>query len=416
MPAIPADPAARLADLDAMVAGLERLHPIFRGAGGAAAKARFEARAGELEARLPGLRSDQVEVELAALAASLGDGHTSLVLPTFALLPVDLYRFEEGFFVTSVAKEYQAILGKRLVSIGGIPVERLCSELSAIVAHDNASGLSGQIRYYLVRPDILAGLGLVPAGSESLAVAVRGGGDAVLEVEMQVRRYMDEAPDFVSADSGGELPLYRAHADERYWKALVPGSKTLYIAYNKCREDPKLPMKAFAKEVDGVLGSGAADRVFLDLRNNGGGSQLVFWPLLRVLSSRSRGARGIPVYVAIGRKTFSSAVLNAMELAQGESGLFSLFAPSASATFVGEASGGKPNHYGDVGSFVLPRSGYRVQCSTKHFTFWPSEADALEPAISAPPTWADYLSGRDPALEAVIALEPPFACSMGEPK
>jgi hypothetical protein len=326
------------------------------------------------------------------------------VLPTFALLPVDLYQFEEGFYVTSVAKDYEAILGKRLVSIGGVPVERLCAGLSAIIAHDNASGLAGQIRYYLVRPDLLSGLGFIPAGSESLAVAVQDEGGAVVEVEMRVRRYTDEAPDFVSADSGTALPLYRAHARERYWKALVPGTKTLYIAYNSCREDPKLPMKAFAEEVDGVLGTGAADRVFLDLRNNGGGSQLVFWPLLRVLSSHSRGARGIPVYAAIGRKTFSSAVLNAMELAQGERGLFSLFAPSASATFVGEASGGKPNHYGDVSSFVLPRSGYRVQHSTKHFRFWPSDEDALEPKLAFPVTWSDYQAGRDPVLEAVIAL------------
>jgi len=43
-------------------------------------------------------------------------------------------------------------------------------------------------------------------------------------------------------------------------------------------------MKAFAKEVDAVLASGAVDRVFIDLRGNGGGSSPLLWPLCRVLA------------------------------------------------------------------------------------------------------------------------------------
>jgi hypothetical protein len=119
----------------------------------------------------------------------------------------------------------------------------------------------------------------------------------------------------------------------------------------------------------------------------------------------ARGAAPIPVYVAIGRRTFSSAVLNAIELRQGNAIPF--LAPSAKATFVGEPSGGSPNHYGDKVSFSLPHSGFRVQCSTKHFTMWKDPAAlSLEPDHAIPVTWADWNAGADPVIDFVTGVKP----------
>jgi len=405
--AIPEDPAARLADLEALASGLVSKHPAFRERGSEAARARFEARAEELRSRLSGLSPEAAEVELARLVASLGDGHTGLVLPSYSLLPMDLYQFEEGFYVTSVAKEYPDLLGKRIVALGGVAIERIAAELAALVPHDNDSGLADQLRYRLVMPDLLAGLGLLPAGLERIEVEAADGAGRSQRTEVSVWTFEEEEPEFVSIDEGLELPAYRSRGKENYWFALAPGTRTLHLAYNRCRENPERPAREFAKELDRFLASGAADRVLVDLRNNGGGSQPVFWPILRVLASRAKGPGGLPVYVAIGRRTFSSAVLNAVELARGGRGLLALLAPSAGARFVGESSGGKPNHYGDVTSFRLPNSGLRVQHSTKHFKPWPNEAVALEPEIAIPLRWSDYRAGRDPVLEAVAGLQLP---------
>ncbi len=55
------------------------------------------------------------------------------------------------------------------------------------------------------------------------------------------------------------------------------------------------------------------------------------------------------IFVVIGRRTFSSGLLNAHDLAA-----------RTRAILIGEPTGGKPNSYGEVESFTLPRSGLRA--------------------------------------------------------
>ena len=75
------------------------------------------------------------------------------------------------------------------------------------------------------------------------------------------------------------------------------------------------------------------------------------------------------------------------------------------AVLVGEPTGGKPNHYGEVRRFRLPNVGLLVQYSTRYWLNYPgSDPLTLEPDVRAAVTVEDLLAGRDPALE--IALQP----------
>lgn len=408
-PRLPAEPGARLADLDYLLRELPKRHPAFREKTpeARAIVSRFKASAAELRAALPGMRGDEALAGFSRLLASLGDGHTSLVIPAYSMLPIDLYDFEEGLYVTAAPRERQELLGKRLVAIDGVPIAEIRAAMAAVISHDNAAALSGQFRYRLVLPELLSGLGIIPEGAVAARLTVEDGEGGRSEVDLPFAVWAEARaqPDIVGLGFEGQLPLYRTRTREPYWCALVPGSKTLYLAYNSCREDPKKPMRELEKEVAAYLESGKVDRVLVDLRNNGGGSSGLFWPMERLLSRYAtrpaRGRAAIPVYVGIGRKTFSSAILNAVELRQG--GGISALSPSSRAVFVGEPTGGRPNHYGDVRSLELPNSGLRVQYSTKHFRMWRDEAaDTLAPDIPVPVRWADFSAGRDPLLAAVV--------------
>jgi hypothetical protein len=71
---------------------------------------------------------------------------------------------------------------------------------------------------------------------------------------------------------------------------------------------------------------------------------------------------------------------------------------------VGEAPGGGLDMYGDVEVVTLPASRIVVLTSARYHERAPGdERLAIEPDRSAEVSWADYLAGRDPVLEAAAA-------------
>ncbi len=64
------------------------------------------------------------------------------------------------------------------------------------------------------------------------------------------------------------------------------------------------------------------------------------------------------MYVLIGRETFSSATLNALD-----------FKEMTDAVFVGEDTKEKPNHYGEIRGPTLPNTRLKVGYSTEYFYY-----------------------------------------------
>lgn len=115
-------------------------------------------------------------------------------------------------------------------------------------------------------------------------------------------------------------------------------------------------------------------------------------PFIKAIQARPALAARGSLFVIIGRGTYSSALQNAITLKQ-----------DTHAILVGEPTGGKPNHYGEVRYFNLPNAGLLVQYSTRYWLNYPgSDPLTLEPDIPAISTMSDLLAGRDPALEAVM--------------
>src|SRR5205085_5186928 len=103
------------------------------------------------------------------------------------------------------------------------------------------------------------------------------------------------------------------------------------------------------------------------------------------------------LFVITGRETFSAAqnLVNQIE-------------KYTEAIFVGEPTAGHPNHYGDNRPFTLPNSGLTVRAST----LWWQDLDPRDerlwtaPEIAAELSYSDYVSGKDPALQAVLDYVP----------
>ena len=95
----------------------------------------------------------------------------------------------------------------------------------------------------------------------------------------------------------------------------------------------------------------------------------------------------------MGRRTFSSAILNTYD-----------FLNHTSAITIGEQTSGKLNHFGEVRHFDLPHSQLRIWYSTKYFNIDPKNSNAINPSIGLPITFSDYNNGIDPVYEYVSTL------------
>ena len=89
-----------------------------------------------------------------------------------------------------------------------------------------------------------------------------------------------------------------------------------------------------------------------------------------------------------GRKTFSSAVINVMD-----------FLKYTNAILIGESTGGKPNHYGEVKVLELPSSKLQVVYSTKYFKNSGTDMNTIKPRIGIQTSFNDFINGIDPVYE-----------------
>src|SRR6185369_5735220 len=113
-----------------------------------------------------------------------------------------------------------------------------------------------------------------------------------------------------------------------------------------------------------------------------------------VSAATARGQRFLqaqPVMI-IGRRTYSSAILNAIQLRS-----------LGTVRMYGEPSGGSPNTYGEVLTMVLPNSQLIVNYSTRYFPFPAYPPGSLLPDVPLKMYSADYFARHDPFVAAVLA-------------
>jgi len=128
-----------------------------------------------------------------------------------------------------------------------------------------------------------------------------------------------------------------------------------------------------------------------DLRYNSGGNSLQGTLFIEKIMRHPKILKGIPVFVLIGRKTYSSAIINVMD-----------FKKYSNVTLIGEETAGKPNHFGEVRKFTLPNSGLTVGYSTKYFQRTSGNENTIKPDVEILLSISDFVKGIDPLLEYVI--------------
>lgn len=355
---------------------------------------RFDTELRAIDQTLAQASDSDVILSLMRLVASANVAHTLVRLPlvSFHRLPLTLFWFSDGLAVTAASEEYRDALGLPVEKIGRLTPAELETAVAPYISHENDVWLHQQSPSFMVLSELLGCLNLVDAdGRVSMTLAKPDGTPLVVRVAPGSAL---KPPAQVTAADALKVPtaLFRKHQDAYYWYEYLPDTKALYVQYNRCADDPTQPFSAFAKALFDFADAHAVERVVVDLRLNGGGNSTVIAPLITGLKSRpALSARG-RLYALIGRATFSSGLLAAIN-----------FRSDLHAILVGEPVGEKLNSYGEVRELTLPNSQVVVQYSTKFFKIASGDPATYEPDVTVTRSLAEALAGRDPALEAALA-------------
>jgi hypothetical protein len=359
----------------------------------------FDRSIAELNRDVPQLSDSEIILRLTRLVASLGVAHTCLELPSgtekcaFRVYPIRMEWFSDGLAVVSAARQYRAALGCRVVRIGPMKPEQAVAAMTPYVSYESETKLYLGSAFAMKYVELMQHVRIAnAAGHLSLRCATPNGKTFVMDVAPLP--YGETGTSVLSARRAFQTPTPFCEKNPKafYWYEYLPDSRTLYIQYRKCADEPGNPFADFVQKMFAFADAQTMDCVIIDLRYNGGGSSGIVNSLINELKKRPALCERGHLYALIGGHTFSSAIF-AVNRLQGD----------LHAILIGQPTGNKPNHFGQVASFELPNSKLKVKYSTKHFHMVRNgDPRSFDPDIDVPYSLEDFLAGRDPVFDAAL--------------
>lgn len=386
-------------DLAYLVEEAQRMHadparPAFAGP--------FTDAAADLRARIPDLTDDEILLGMMRLLAILNDGHTAIYGPDADTpnsfnglkLPFKFYLFPEGVYVVDGVGPWAEHAGSRVRRLGELSAEEVLERMAPYRGVDNPMTWKWMgPQFYLGSLALLRAVGATrsdravnvtleaPDGTVS-TLLVEGG-------EFDIERKLRPSP-----ATEGDPPLWLSRVADNYWIRPLPAHRAVYFQFNQVRDAENESLAEVAERLRKTLKKQGATRLIVDVRHNNGGNNSLVRPLVRVLVEFEMGGADRRIVVLTGRNTFSAAQNFVNRVEQW-----------TDAEFAGEPSSSRPNFVGEETNLLLPCSRVRGSVSSR---FW---QDSM-PGDDRP--WipmdlpielraADYFTGRDPVLEAVLA-------------
>jgi hypothetical protein len=365
----------------------------------------FDAAVNSLLNRIPQLSDLQVEIELRKIVALLGRSHSILLngkpdKDAFQPLPIQTYFFDEGLFIVAADAKHADLVGAQILSWGGHTPDEILNALNPLISQTN------RYRALRIAPELLRGttlpnaLGLNP-DRDKVVLSIRSSDGktrtTTLDADRTLQGYGDVPPPswtLLEQTSKKPLPLYLKNRTTNLWFEFVPETKTMYVAVNNLRNDPKQRAADFFAQVFKAIDEREVDKLVIDLRWCNGGDTANAQPLINGIIRRDKLNQSGKLFVVVGRQTFSAAVNAAV-----------LLEHNTNSIFAGEPTGDSPNFVGETNVVTVPYSKSRAIISNLYWQL-SSPQDArkwIAPTLYAPPTFESFRENRDPAMEAILA-------------
>jgi hypothetical protein len=384
------------------------------------AKAVFDQGIATLDAEAGALSDAGFEMAVSRLVALAGNAHTTVYKKQragiFGRAPLRFAWFADGLYVVRTTGPADDLLGRRVVTVDGRPVEQALTELrpylsgTAERARDDSPPLldcpsvlqtiwpdtdgahltvgleDGMVRQFVTLPPAPDPFGLVP-------IMVIGPGGY--------------GPDWKSVLT--EFPLSLREPDHVAFSASLDGGG-IYVRINANRDDDRGLLADQLATIAAGKPPGGWHRIILDLRLNDGGDERKTVDFTHALPDLL-GPNG-NLWILTGNATFSAAIITAARARH--------FLGNRTH-IVGEAVGDHEPFWTDGGPpVVLRNSGIAIghayfkqdwahgcyeptRCNPLQWLYGVAAGD-LTPEVKIGWSFADYAAGRDTGLERALAL------------
>lgn len=395
-------------DLDFIADRILRLHPrpFTR-----TTRAAFDSVQSMIRANLASWDDPRRAVETMKWVAMIEDGHTMAIgtLPPLgfsSVLPLFLRPCEDGLFVAAAGPGLENAVGAKVQRVGGLEASEALARVMAIASGDHRYTRLDRVPLFMMMPAVWKALGVTSDGTRlELEIERSGKRERIVAAagappEGWPGRFLDTEPRWPSGWTSARrlvanaVPRCDQRPDDAWWFEVLPGEKVVYARLRAMEFVSGGQMVSeFYDELFAAVDRVRPRALIVDLRHDHGGSNNVADAFVKKIVQRPWLDRPGGVFALIDRGTFSAAMNMAVFLEA-----------QTNVTFVGEPTGGGLNHYGDAPQVTTPALQLMLQVSTiPWLSRFPMDGRPwIAPQIAVPSTFADWSSGRDTGLEAVL--------------
>lgn len=361
-----------------------------------------------LELKSNYLSDDFVLLSIKELLSKVGDSHTTIYwkakIEDKRSLPLEFNWYNDGIYVTATEKQNLSIIGCKIVSINNYSIEEVIKKFRNLIVQDNEASIKQELPNLLKLPVVYDYFGLLP-NHDSMIIGVLNKNGSINKV------IINNNHKSLSSIKLKRKPLYLKNINKEFWYSGLLKDSILYIQYNKCtgkeyykfykkNNQIKFPFgiylqfkiltsqsfNKFANKIYQELRTNNYNKVVIDFRFNDGGSSSQGTYLIDSISKY----KNLMKFGIIGRNTFSSAIINVLDMQIGN------------AILIGENTSGMAKHFGEVKILYLPQNNVIIQYSTSFFNLTDKYTNSIIPDVSCDLSFDDYLLGNDPCLEYII--------------
>ncbi len=307
-------------------------------------------------------------------------------------LPIMIDELSDGFYVINAIDEYKDLIGEKVDTLNGVPVEELVEKFERISNSESEywsrSGAIDKLHdiYFYKLVDLppkddniitLNGRDVRTIGYYDLSYA-----------EWEIPLSVGNCPNFL---------VWSIYTDETpYKEEWYEDDKLLVIRFSSCQtEIDGYGLVAFGKDVKEAVMEKKPIALLIDLRENGGGSSAALYTAFSEKFFREGNFINSPnFYIATDNQTFSAGVTTAHFVKE-----------KWGATHIGTPTGGSPftTNVSTTAQKVLKNSKLLFRVSSEKVRKKMVETPSEIPDVEIKRTVEDILDGSDPVIEYVIS-------------